>query len=840
MAIEEEEEDELLAEKNDFKEEITPRLEKLFEKDKYAPAAVAVRAALRVFPLLALPGDFYYWKDKQDNRIVYLLTLFNKWKNALTLIGYSFHVHKNTAISIFTDVQDIPSVTTSAISSNSVYTNDSSGPVFVFSSIYSSITSSSSSATDAATSAAIDAISFSIDAISFSTYIRVNYVIDSILDDINKMDKGLSPKELLREDLWVNKESSVHIIELWDNEFRKAVENLIEEKNLDGTKEAHLLQQMITDYDSILSNSMDYKASVKNIPDQGNVTEDKLGRSALVNALAERIKFRKNTDHTTIGLFGHWGVGKSAVISLVKEKLAQDKSFIFGEFNAWSYENCGNIQAGMAQEAITALSSMEAIYESRKCSNLRWELPRLRLIIRFAWRIYGKRFWIPAFTIIFALLAIVADKLGLCGFDLKKVINPFYNTVPRQVASTGGLLAVLIYIFKQFRVVFTHGLTKELKSYLKLPDYKKEMGTVPVMREQIRSLCEVRLGDPKNKNHKRLFFVVDDLDRCNKDGIVKTLEALRLVMDLPLVTVVIAVDQRIALAALAQKYEPLAKYHPTGEPLSIARDYLAKMVHLPITLDEPDSTVVKGYLDYIWGGEDATDWRNQLEEKIDVKEIKDTDNIKSEDESEIDIKNTDSDDGKKKKQSLEDIMKSLEELSTLTLNKKDVFGLNDKQKASFFLLSDQYGLNNPRQLKRLHNSYNLIRLLLQKGAESGGNMTSDDPPFTMKNITGTKYPVMLALFLLEYLNSIDCAKDRENLHKALVSGEEFPKTDIDHKLKDNEREILLKGSAVLFNQSKVDVNEEDKKRAVKALLDFVKPFVLPAIERCNTKQEDKN
>lgn len=110
----------------------------------------------------------------------------------------------------------------------------------------------------------------------------------------------------------------------------------------------------------------------------------------------------------------------------------------------------------------------------------------------------------------------------------------------------------------------------------------------------------------------------------------------------------------------------------------------------------------------------------------------------------------------------------------------------------------QYDLNNPRQLKRLYNSYNLIRLLLQKGAENGGNMAADDPPFTIKNKSGINFSVMLALFLLEYLNSIDCAEDREKLHKALVSGKMLVKTDIVYKLGKYERQILLNGSVALF------------------------------------------
>ena len=79
---------------------------------------------------------------------------------------------------------------------------------------------------------------------------------------------------------------------------------------------------------------------------------------------------------------------------------------------------------------------------------------------------------------------------------------------------------------------------------------------------------------------------VDDLDRCGHNGIRKTLEAVRLVMDLPNVIVIIAVDERIALQAVGNHYKHVAADHRS--PADIARDYLGKIVQLPIRLQESD------------------------------------------------------------------------------------------------------------------------------------------------------------------------------------------------------------------------------------------------------------
>jgi predicted KAP-like P-loop ATPase len=131
---------------------------------------------------------------------------------------------------------------------------------------------------------------------------------------------------------------------------------------------------------------------------------DHLDREPLATALAKWLTERNNTEHTTVGLFGDWGVGKSTFVNLLKQKLPQKSpasplrkfisseliiwnyehrgdiqtclaqsyvsmfsqeqskkksasehvEFIVGEFNAWRYEHSGNIQAGLAQEFVNA------------------------------------------------------------------------------------------------------------------------------------------------------------------------------------------------------------------------------------------------------------------------------------------------------------------------------------------------------------------------------------------------------------------------------------------------------------------------------------------------------
>ena len=190
-----------------------------------------------------------------------------------------------------------------------------------------------------------------------------------------------------------------------------------------------------------------------------------------------------------------------------------------------------------------------------------------------------------------------------------------------------------------------------LKEYLKLPSYSKHLGLIPILRRHINTLCGLKLRrtDIRKKrifqtwcvrklnsllrSHKKilmplqfmvrllkklvikwwrksksekidlrqLVLFVDDLDRCQSRCIAKTLDAIRLVMTVPRVNVLICIDHRVAFKAVGEHYkkvvdedgkkvEGIVVGRSAGE---IARDYLGKIVQLPIRLQEPTIHAMK-------------------------------------------------------------------------------------------------------------------------------------------------------------------------------------------------------------------------------------------------------
>uniref|UniRef100_A6W218 KAP P-loop domain protein n=1 Tax=Marinomonas sp. (strain MWYL1) TaxID=400668 RepID=A6W218_MARMS len=560
--------------------------------------------------------------------------------------------------------------------------------------------------------------------------------------------------------------------------------------------------------------------------------EDKLNRQHLVNTLAALLQNQNNHHHQTIGLLGHWGVGKTSVVELLKIALQKKEEktsivkqlkyalvhchtigllkycsvikssiakqlkttfqakkhrgkpkFLFAEFNAWEYEHTDNLQAGIAQEMIKALSSPLTYTKSDKkwinkiihWLKISWKqvywclIQKPWLILRFALSLHGFKVLIPLSCFIIAFAPFWLPDV------LKTAFKSFFDIKNTGITSTfpyAWLIGFLYPAIKNTKALFAGPLAKELLTYLKLPDYGKHLGTIPVMREHIKKLTKVRLG-----NKRRLLYVVDDLDRCGHKGIVKVLEAVRMVLDLDNVIVVIAVDQRIALAALALNYKELATQHHIEDPRLIARDYLAKIIHLPIVLTEPDEASVSSYLANLWD-ETSSPESKALAEKSGTVLQEDSRFIKNNTNNTDEAKQTDGNgqeaktkkEGNVTRQNTEknntktsETDSPIEKNETVAPTKdiKQIEQLTEPQKHAFTYWLKHFELSNPRQIKRLNNSFNLLRNFYSGEDKEPVEATTEE--------AGSEhaFPMMVTLFAFEYLNNLDDIKKRQKLKKLI-------------------------------------------------------------------------
>lgn len=597
---------------------------------------------------------------------------------------------------------------------------------------------------------------------------------------------------------------------------------------------------------------------------------DHLNRGKLVDALATILAAPGNGSHQTIGLLGDWGVGKSTVVHLLKNELIRrqhQQPFLFAEFNAWAYEHTDNLQAGIAQEMLKALTSdlphprsSAATAGSRwqklqaklgRCAGqINWLYQRTRINLQFAIALNGKKMlWL----VLMLLVSVLPFTWGGLSVWLSGLFASSGSATGNALVSALGtslwIGGFLYYFFTRLKPVLANPLAKELLTYLKLPDYGEHLGAIPVMRKNIETLCRVRLQSrhPKQPD-KRLLFVVDDLDRCGHAGIVKVFEAVRLVLDLQRVTVIIAVDQRIALAALALHYKDLAEHHQLQNPRAIARDYLAKVIHLPIMLSPPDAPSIAAYLHHIWqeqsaeapaelmagpladpaapaaGGMAAPPAQSAAPADVVSNAVSNVvplrpapapgaaDSAAPDSAAAADTAGPAATPASAQPAAPAAAAESAPAAAPQPLI---VPGLSALQKRAFEHWVGHFQLTNPRQLKRLHNSYNLLRHFY------GEDQADTPPPALDATLQPLDFPLMVTLFALEYLNSLDNPPLRSLLRSRLRGRAEHP-----FQAEDANAQPVSR-----VDERVVQLVNRRLPGGTAHLVEAVEPFVLPAIEQ---------
>jgi hypothetical protein len=94
---------------------------------------------------------------------------------------------------------------------------------------------------------------------------------------------------------------------------------------------------------------------------------------------------------------------------------------------------------------------------------------------------------------------------------------------------------------------------------------------------------------------KGLVVLIDDLDRCNPDTIIETFETIRLFLHVPNTAYVIAAHPAIVEAAVAHRYAG----NRDGDS-NLGRDYLEKIIHLPIVVPPLSQPEVETYINLLY------------------------------------------------------------------------------------------------------------------------------------------------------------------------------------------------------------------------------------------------
>jgi KAP-like P-loop domain-containing protein len=138
-----------------------------------------------------------------------------------------------------------------------------------------------------------------------------------------------------------------------------------------------------------------------------------------------------------------------------------------------------------------------------------------------------------------------------------------------------------------------HDATAFAQSRQASDDYTQYLGVVSQLRRDLETFAAILEQDQQAGGLERIVLYVDDLDRCAPDVVVKVLEAIHLLVALPVFVVVVAVDARWLRQSIEQHY---------AEMRLSAADYLEKIFQVPFQLSPMDGDGFRGLVSTLASG----------------------------------------------------------------------------------------------------------------------------------------------------------------------------------------------------------------------------------------------
>lgn len=251
---------------------------------------------------------------------------------------------------------------------------------------------------------------------------------------------------------------------------------------------------------------------------------------------------------SSIGIYGNWGSGKSSLMQLCIDELSNDKNTLCIKFNGWLFEGY--------EDAKTAFigTILDKINENKTVTGKALDILK---------RLYKN-----------------TDKLKLASMGIKYGID---------FLLTGGVGAIaditINGVLSKLKDKECNIGSSDIESLLKSGFQSEEL------RKDIRSFQDDFKELLSETKIQKLVVFIDELDRCNPDTILETLEAIRLFLFTDNTSFVIGADERHVIYSVRKKYSEI-----TGNQIDIGKEYLEKMVQYPIRIPQLSSIEVEFYI----------------------------------------------------------------------------------------------------------------------------------------------------------------------------------------------------------------------------------------------------
>jgi len=306
-------------------------------------------------------------------------------------------------------------------------------------------------------------------------------------------------------------------------------------------------------------------------------TLDTLSREMYAKILVRHIVRKEVETPINIGVFGDWGEGKSSFLKLMEKevKYLNEKKYMHTcythvvRYDASEYDEKNKIWASILSSLFEEFEknrgsfgklkyTYNGIIKSLKVNKLKYIINGLVLLITTAWLVY----------------------FGTADSPIKKIKDSFLGVV--------GIVPLIMFVtnllipFIKQQLAFIQPLSSRVLSFIKLPDYKQELGS----RENIKSTLKDLLKVWIEGRNERIVLFIDELDRCSEKVISEFFNALQLLLSVKGITVVLSVNYKTVCYSLASnnKFYFESATISNEEKIEFGVDYLKKYINIPIHL----------------------------------------------------------------------------------------------------------------------------------------------------------------------------------------------------------------------------------------------------------------
>ena len=287
---------------------------------------------------------------------------------------------------------------------------------------------------------------------------------------------------------------------------------------------------------------------------------------------------------------------------------------MFVDFNAWEYSKTDELWSGLIR-GMYDMVEKRFEYEARRKGGSGTDFKRkwsIQRAVKLMEEKYGGRTLLAVVVVLSTVSAAVMmvilllridkvlvdiDPLDL-GKSLPSFIQDLAKNEPENYIVSG--VSSFITFFWSYSIFQSAGVNRGAAIYEEAESVKDKIGLMATVRKELTELFDFINEDFKDATGipLRLVLFIDDLDRCMESKNVRMLEAIQLLLNVPGAPVItfLMIDSRVVVASIEKVLKDSVCLEDAWH---LAREYLEKIVQIPVFLPENSEERVHRYVQYL-------------------------------------------------------------------------------------------------------------------------------------------------------------------------------------------------------------------------------------------------